>query len=142
MFQVKISTPLVVARSLGEEDVIRHRGVRMDVTVWRNGRRDRAGIVYGVRVSRTDRDRFFDTCTPEVSIEVEGKLACKTLSSSFWSGCSEIRHPAIAEFIVRRGLAEWPARKPHLLSLEPVKKNRFRLSVKGEESNVLSGLRY
>lgn len=124
-FRDKIKPPLGV---LEWSTLIHSHGASMDVTVWRNGRRDRAGVVYGVRVSRTDRDRFFDPRAPEINIEIGGKPVHAKLTPSFWRSCTEIRHPEIAKFIIDHGLAKWPSRRPHSLHLEPVGKNRFRLS--------------
>jgi hypothetical protein len=57
----------------------------MYVTAWSNGRPVDTGAGYGIRLSLSDRDRFFDPGWSGVSVSVaDGEPILVPLSNSFW----------------------------------------------------------
>lgn len=95
----------------------------MKVTIWNDG-----GTTYGVRVGSANRDAHFDRRWTEIELELDGKVYSIPISKGFWNKCPEVRSPMIREWLMRRGLTEWPKGKPPRLELHPVSPNRFRLS--------------
>ena len=61
----------------------------MIVVGWNNGSpNDRTGGGYGIRVTREDRDRYFQVGWPSVTIELDKENMIEvSLSDSFWRGC-------------------------------------------------------
>jgi hypothetical protein len=106
----------------------RERG--MEVKVWTNSRKGAANAIFGLGVSRSDRERFFNVAAPTVSIEADDHVITKTLPECFWNKCMHICHPAIGAFVKRHGFASWPSRKPPVLTLQPVSEGHFKLLTK------------
>lgn len=102
----------------------------MIVTGWSNGSpNNTTGAGYGIRVSRQDRDRYFQREWPFVTIELGNRGATEAnLSSSFWRGCAELRGREIGKFLLDYGLAPWPKGKPPKMKLEIIRPRVFRLS--------------
>ncbi|HEC35596.1 MAG TPA: hypothetical protein ENI39_03575 [Anaerolineae bacterium] len=98
----------------------------MIVTAWTNGRR-----AFGVKVSMSDRERFFSRQWSTVTLELEGsatEVEVNVGKKSFWNPrCGELIHREIGQWLRANGLAPWPYGKPPKLVLEPVKGARFRL---------------
>ena len=102
----------------------------MIVSGWNDGSPNNAtGGGYGIRMSRRDRDEYFDPEWPWVTIELEELGATEVnLARSFWRGCTELRGAAIGKWMLDRGLAPWPKGRPPRLRLEPAGERRFRLT--------------
>ena len=100
----------------------------MIVSGWNSGSPNNAtGGGYGIRMSRRDRDEYFDPKWPWVTIELEELGVTEVnLAPSFWRGCTELRGAAIGKWMLERGLAPWPKGEPPRLRLEPVGERRFR----------------
>ena len=87
------------------------------------------GRSYGIRISRKDRDRYFQKTWPTVIIELDtGETFEANLTPSFWRSCIELRNRKIARWLIKQGLAPWPKGEPPRLNLEPIGHRRFRLS--------------
>jgi hypothetical protein len=102
----------------------------MEVRLWTNSRKGAPNATFVFRISLPDRKRFFSERSPCILIEIDGATANVELTEGFWRECSEIRHPAIKEFVKRRGLAVWPRGKPPVLALQPVSSGTFKLLLK------------
>lgn len=102
----------------------------MIVTGWSSGSpNNKTGSGYGIRLSRQDRDRWFERQWPSVTLHIEGRgTVDANLTSSFWRRCTELRHKEIGRFLLANGLAPWPKGSPPRLRLERVKGRHFRLS--------------
>ena len=102
----------------------------MIVVGWNNGSpNDRTGGGYGIRVTREDRDRYFQRRWPSVTIELDKENMIEVkLSDSFWRGCIELRSKRIGKWMLDRRLAPWPKGSPPRLKLEPIGNRQFRLS--------------
>lgn len=102
----------------------------MIVTAWSNGSpNNRTGSGYGIRMSRRDRDQYFQQSWPTVTIELDWGAAEVNLAPSFWRRCTELRSAAIGKWLLDHGLAPWPKGSPPKLRLMPVGDRRFRLSL-------------
>lgn len=102
----------------------------MEVRGWSNGSPNNdTGAGYGIRLSPSDRDRWFRQDWSNVTLHLEdGGKTQVNVSPSFWRCCTELRHKAIGRFLIDRGLAPWPKGSPPRLSLEPMGGRHFRLS--------------
>lgn len=71
----------------------------MIVVGWNNGSpNDRTGAGYGIRITRADRDRYFEKSWKSVIIELEGEGSIGVrLSDSFWENCIELRSSKIGK---------------------------------------------
>jgi len=101
----------------------------MQVKGWNNGSFSMSGAGYGIRISRQDRDKFFNRGWSKVVIELEGEreLIEVRLSDSFWRGCSELRSAKIGRWMMKNGLAPWERGCPPKLELQQIGDNKFKL---------------
>lgn len=73
----------------------------------------RTGVGYGIRLSASDRDRYFDPGWPDVLVDVaSGEPVLVPISSSFWRSRRELRSAAIGQWLLRSELAPWAPRHP------------------------------
>jgi hypothetical protein len=100
----------------------------MYVTAWSNGQPTSSGAGYGVRISETDRDQYFDRRWSEALVDLGDDVrAVVPLSASFWERCSELRSAAIGRWLLGHQLAPWPPGHPPRFILRHVAENRFEL---------------
>ena len=101
----------------------------MRATGWNNGAWRLSGAGYGIRISKADRDHFFQKAWPDVQIELSSGVTTTVLiSKSFWTNCSELRSRDIGLWMIEVGLASWKTGTPHVLKLEPAGDRIFRLA--------------
>jgi len=100
----------------------------MRVVGWKTSSPSQTGRGYGIRISREDRDRFFDKNCLHVTIELDEITVRIQLSRSFWRDCIELRGKEIGGWMIHRGLVPWPKGHPPKLRLEHLGNARFRLS--------------
>jgi hypothetical protein len=84
---------------------------------------------YGVRVGISNAAQYFKRDWGSVEIEIDGELHTFPLAETFWTTCPEFRGRALSGWLLRRGLAPWPPRRPPALELTPIGGTRFRLSL-------------
>lgn len=106
----------------------------MNATGWSNSAQDSPNAYYGIRISKSDRDKFMSATSSVIRIEIDGTLVVKQLPASFWNRCTEIRHPSITKFMKQRGLIPWPTGMPPKFKLDPVGENTFRLNIANSRS--------
>ena len=96
---------------------------------WNNGSPDnRTGAGYGIRLSKEDRDRYFQREWDSVEIELEnGELVKVRLSNSFWRRCVELRSSKIGRWMLENGYAPWPKGSPPKFKLIPAGERKFKL---------------
>lgn len=100
----------------------------MRATGWSNGRPLSSGAGYGLRISVSDRDRFFRPDWNHVLLEADGsRQVVVRLSASFWKTCTELRSAEIGRWLLRRRLAPWQKGAPPSVEIEAIGGNRFRL---------------
>jgi hypothetical protein len=64
----------------------------MIIAGWNNGLHNKTGSGYGIRISREDREKYFQRVWDSVIVEFEGvKQVYIRLSDSFWRKCTELR---------------------------------------------------
>jgi hypothetical protein len=98
------------------------------VKAWSNGSARPSGAGYGLRVSLSDRDEFFDERWDSVEVDLgEYGRAAVPLSASFWGTCTELRSAAIGRWLIGHHLAPWRRGTPPTVELEHVTGNVFRL---------------
>ena len=104
----------------------------MIVTAWNNGKQHRSGAGYGLKIDRTDRDRYFHPEWRLVIIEFQGQpqtVEINISKPSFWNEtCRELISIEIGKWLIENKFAPWPKGEPPKLKLTPIKGNRFRLS--------------
>lgn len=80
---------------------------------WKNGPFRQSGAGYGFRMSRDDRDRWFDPLWNQVVLELRGMrtrahVTVNINKASFWSGnCRELISYEIGTWMNGEGLAPW-----------------------------------
>jgi hypothetical protein len=78
----------------------------MKATGWSNGRPLSSGAGYGLRISVSDRNRFFLPDWSHVLLEVDGGgPLVVALSASFWKTCTELRSAEIGRWLLS---SDWP----------------------------------
>ncbi|WP_157383445.1 hypothetical protein [Nonomuraea coxensis] len=98
----------------------------MRVTGWNNGSHNPNGSGYGLRISKADRDRFFDRRWHSVLLELEkDQLVAVPITPSFWRRCTELRSGEIGHWLIKQDLAPWPKGNPPALVLEHLQGNQF-----------------
>jgi hypothetical protein len=105
-------------------------GSAMIATGWSDGSPNNVtGGGYGVRISRKDREKYFQREWPSVTVELEEWGTTEAnVAPSFWRSCTELRGKVIGKWLLDHGLAPWPKGNPPKLKLEPMGGRRFRLS--------------
>ena len=105
----------------------------MKVTAWKNGRHLEVGTYYGLKVSASDRDTYFDPGVKSVTVRLpNGKeIVANTAKASFWTGtCRELIQTEIGRWFIDNGYAPWPKGMPPKFHLSKVG-SRYELSVCG-----------
>ena len=99
----------------------------MKATGWQGGPASTTGAGYGIRVSLSDRDAYFDRKWCSVRLGIGGRETIVRISSSFWNRCSELRSKEIGAYMIANGLAPWPKGDPPQFELVPEGEAAFRL---------------
>lgn len=104
----------------------------MIVKTWNNSSYNDSGAGYGVKISKSDRAKFFDTSWRKVIVHIGKFENSKDLpiNDTFWTTCSELRSKKIGAYLIANGLDKWENRKPHKLILFHLNDNHFILMVK------------
>jgi hypothetical protein len=101
----------------------------MRATAWSNGSPSPTGAGYGLKISREDRDRFFDRSWKEIVLHLPGQEPTLiSLSASFWKSCTELRSSSIGQWLISRRLAPWPRGEPPVLTLLRAGDKEFRIN--------------
>lgn len=103
----------------------------MFVNTWNNGSYKESSTGYGVKISTTNREKFFDKSWKSVVVSISNpknsiEIAIK---DTFWTTCSELRSERIGKYIIENRLGKWEKGKPNKLLLFPQNDNRFVLMV-------------
>lgn len=105
--------------------------LNMIVTAWNNGSFHSSGAGYGLKISTSDRDRFFKREWKFVLLELEGQTSAIRINvdkGSFWNEtCRELISADIGKWLLQRGLAPWSKGNPPKLVMEHIKNNQFSL---------------
>lgn len=101
----------------------------MIVTAWKNGKHHKPGVAYGLKISPSDRDRYFRREWGSVVLELEGvpdPISVNTDKPSFWDPvCGELISKEIGQWLRSNCKAPWPKGHPQKFSMEPISGNRF-----------------
>lgn len=100
-------------------------------TAWNNGKHDRFGNGYGFKVPIDDRDRYFDRFR-DIAIlvlpESNAEIRVNTRKQSFWTEtCHELICKELGAWLIREGLAPWPAGRPPRFLVSVLGEGRFRI---------------
>lgn len=102
----------------------------MIVTAWNNGQHHTGGTGYGLKLSVTDRDRYFKREWRTVLVELPDSkvVEANVDKKSFWGpNCRELISKEFGAWLRREGLAPWKSGQPPKLQLTPVGEGRFQL---------------
>jgi hypothetical protein len=105
-------------------------GCRFDVvyaTGWHNGHPSHEAAGYGLKLTKADRDRYFDRTWQEVELQFVSDQSVTTvqLNPSFWGGCTELRSATIGQWLLTAGAAPWSQGNPPGVVVTHVEDNRF-----------------
>lgn len=103
----------------------------MIVKTWNDGSHSDSGYGYGVRIKRTDRNKFFDRDWNNVIIHI-GKLENSVeipILDTFWTTCNELRSAKIGKYLIENKLNIWEKGKPYKLLLFHQEYNKFILII-------------
>ena len=105
----------------------------MKVTAWKNAKHA-SGTIYGFRVSRADREKYFSKDWTCVSIELpDDSIAQVKITDGFWRKCTELRSPDIREWLYQTENAPWEYGDTPKFEMRPAGKpkesNRFKIIV-------------
>jgi len=87
-------------------------------TAWSNGNKRTSGGGYGFRISRYDRDNYFDRAWNSVLVKLPFQDEDHTIEipisrPGFWTGrCQELRSKRVGDWLLTEGHAPWPAGSP------------------------------
>ena len=92
----------------------------MKVSGWSNSTPNNRTVAgYGIRISYTDRDRYFPRDWGSVEVVLDnGKVVDVPLSEKFWTTCAELRSSTIGRRMQKKGVAPWASDKPPQFDLE------------------------
>lgn len=103
----------------------------MRVTAWNNGKHYPSGAGYGVKIAKSDRDKYFSKAEKSVIVELPNgvKVEVNTDKHSFWDEtCRELIKKEIGKWLRDSGKAPWPHGSPPKLELTPQDKRNFVLN--------------
>lgn len=102
-------------------------------TAWNNGQQSDTGAGYGLKISSSDRDRFFDRSWKTVRLnlltEQNGRTAeVNVEKSSFWSSiCREMINKDIGRWFIDNQFAPWRRGRPPRFRFVPVREREFNV---------------
>jgi hypothetical protein len=96
-------------------------GEVFEVTGWQGT----GGVTLGFRFGAENAQRFVDPAWKELVIELDLEPHAFPIRGSFWRRCPEVRGAAITAWLMRHGLAPWPAGRPPRVRLRHLWDNRF-----------------
>ena len=96
----------------------------MIVIAWNNGSSAPSGAGYGLKISLTDRDRYFRREWKTVILVLEDwsiPVEINVAKPSFWGEtCHELISAQVGRWLLKNRLAPWPENRPPKLILEPL----------------------
>lgn len=105
----------------------------MIVTAWNNGSHGISGAGYGLKVSKSDRDRYFRRQWNSVILELEETpipIEVNIDKESFWGEtCRELIGQGIGIWLRKYQLAPYPKGRLPKLVVEPISENWFRVKL-------------
>ena len=101
----------------------------MVATGWKTGTANPiTGGGYGIRIKKSDRDRYFSRNWKSVRIELDtGEMHEINISKAFWGNCCELRSRFIGKWMIQEGLLPWNEFNPPACRLEPINGNMFKI---------------
>ena len=100
----------------------------ISATAWNNGQHHRSGAGYGLKISRTDRDRFFrrEWRTVQLQIGTDTPIVVNIDKPSFWNDqCRELISAELGRWMLANHLAPWPSGEPPHIALIPREPGKF-----------------
>lgn len=97
------------------------------VSGWNDGKQDRRGNGYGIRVGKINRELFGkDWDHFQLSIE-SANFFTVNITPGFWRNCTEFRSAIIGKWLVSIYLASWEKGLPPKFELTKIGGNKFQL---------------
>ena len=101
----------------------------MIVSAWNNGKFHSSGAGYGLRITKDDRQNYFEKKWDHIVIFMDKDGFKVNISDSFWRNCTELRNKQIGKFVIKNGFGRWNKGIPPKLELLYIKKNEFSLTI-------------
>lgn len=105
----------------------------MIVTAWNNGKHNKSGAGYGLKLEASDRDKYFSKDWAFIILELDKNpqsINVNINKPSFWGpNCRELIKKEIGIWLQSNGLAPWPKGKPPKLSLVNISTNIFHVKL-------------
>jgi len=109
------------------------------VSGWRSTQSNRLQLgSFGLRLGRKLRDRWVDSGSHEIQLQLEGVPGSMTvtLSAAFWHKCPEFKHGRIGHWIQSQELPlPWPSRQPYQFEMHRIGRNSFRVLRRTRDQN-------
>lgn len=103
------------------------------VAAWHNGRPRKTGAGYGLKVSATDLDWFFDKSWESVKLRLTaadsgGMVAVNVAKRSFRDGtCRELIGKEIGQWFLYNKFAPWQKGRPPRFQIIPIRNQEFEI---------------
>lgn len=100
-------------------------------TAWNNGQHHRSGAGYGLKISATDRDRYFrrEWRTVQLSIGTDATILVNIDKDSFWNDtCRELISADLGRWMLANRFAPWPSGRPPRFTLVPREPRLFDIT--------------
>jgi len=106
----------------------------MKATAWNNGKHHASGAGYGIKISRVDRDKYFNKKWKYIYISLPGvskKILVNVDKSSFWNDpCRELIKKEIGIWLISNKFAPWALGNPPVFDVKKKHDNYFELLLK------------
>lgn len=106
-------------------------------SAWNNGSHHSSGAGYGLKVSASDRDRYFDRRWGMVELHLPTlgePVRVNIDKDSFWSGnCRELISREIGQWLQKIGKAPWPNGSPPRVALRPRGRGEFDVRLASDQ---------
>ncbi len=103
----------------------------MIIKCWNNGKHHIDGNGYGIKISVSDRDQYFDRDWKTIILALDGifpKIEINIDKDSFWNkSCRELISVEIGKWLIKNKLAPWPEGNPPQLDLQKIGEREFLL---------------
>jgi hypothetical protein len=109
-------------------------------TSWNNGKHLHSGAGYGFKISKSDREKYFNKAWQNVKLELMNgankiTIEANTDKKSFWAQkCGELISKDIGIWLYKKGMGKGPRRKPYKVNVTIIGNGVFRI----EETEIAS----
>lgn len=103
------------------------------VIPYNNGKHEKNGNGYGIKINISDRDKFFKKKYKFIRLKLEGlrdEIKVNTDKPTFWNeNCRELLHNEIGKWLIMNKMAPWKFRNPPKLKILHLEDNHFEIKI-------------